>query len=245
MQYRMTLWLLMGGQFFTSFFVYFGVALLFQRFGSLDGWTFGEVALCFGVTHVAYSLSECLMRGFDTFPLMVQRGDFDRVLLRPRSTALQVLGSAFELTRAGNLAQGAFVLAIAVSRLDLAWTWDKVATMIFMIAGGMGVFGGIFILGATVSFFTVQGLEFINIFTYGGQELASYPLTIYSRWIVRFFTFVIPMGCMNYLPLMYLTGRATENPVLYMLTPFLGIAFLLPCLWVWSLGVRKYTSTGS
>ena len=54
MQYRMSLWLLVAGQFFTSFFVYFGVVLLFRRFGSLDGWPFGEVALCFGVTHVAY-----------------------------------------------------------------------------------------------------------------------------------------------------------------------------------------------
>jgi ABC-2 type transport system permease protein len=105
------------------------------------------------------------------------------------------------------------------------------------------IFSGIFILGATVCFWTVEGLEFLNIFTDGGRELASYPMTIYTEWIRRFFTFIIPFGCMNYLPLMYLTDRAA-NP-LYALAPLFGIIFIAPCLLVWGIGVRHYRSTGS
>lgn len=245
LQYRATVWLISLGQLFVSFFAYLGIALLFHRFGTVEGWTLPEVALCFGITHVAYAVTECLCRGFDMFPQMVVKGDFDRVLLRPRATALQVLGAGFEITRVGNLAQGALVLAYAVSTADIAWTADKIVTAFLMIAGGVGVFAGIFILGATASFFTVQGLEVINIFTNGGQELASYPLTIYSRWIIRFFTFVIPFGCINYLPLLYLTGRDNSRPCLSIFTPVIGLAFLAPCLFVWRLGVKYYTSTGS
>ena len=245
LQYRLAVWLVIAGQFLVSFLIYFGMVLMFRRFGGLDGWSFAEVALCFGVAHVAFAVSECLSRGFDMFPRMVVSGDFDRILLRPRATALQVLGSGFEITRIGNLLQGGLVLVFAVSGLDTVWSAGKVATLVFMVLGGIGVFCGIFILGATMSFFTVQGLEFINIFTNGGQEMASYPLTIYSKWLTRFFTFVIPFGCMNYLPLLYLTGRVDSHPVLYMAAPFLGILFLVPCLWVWSLGVRRYASTGS
>ena len=114
-----------------------------------------------------------------------------------------------------------------------------------MISGGAVVFAGVFILGATVCFFTLDGLEVINIFTDGGRELASYPLPVYGKWVTRFFTFIIPYGCMNYLPLMYLTGRTGNYPVLYMLMPLLGFVFLLPCLGIWQLGVRHYSSTGS
>jgi ABC-2 type transport system permease protein len=117
--------------------------------------------------------------------------------------------------------------------------------MVLMILGGAALFTGIFILGATVCFFTLEGLEIINIFTDGGRELASYPLTVYGRRIRRFFTFIIPFGCVNYLPLMYLTGRTGDRPLLSMLAPLAGILFLLPCLAVWRAGVRRYTSSGS
>lgn len=245
LQYPATVWLLTFGQFFVSFFSILAVLLLFQRFGALDNWSLTEVALCFGITRLAFSISECLLRGFDTFPQLVVKGDFDRILLRPRTTILQVLGSGFEITRIGNFIQGALVLAIAAMQFELPWTPPRIFTLILMIAGGAAVFSGLIILGATASFFTVQGLEVVNIFTHGGQEMTSYPLTIYSRWVVRFFTFVIPFGCMNYLPLLYLTGKEQSHPVLYMLIPLSGFLFLLPCVLIWRLGVRHYASTGS
>jgi ABC-2 type transport system permease protein len=176
---------------------------------------------------------------------MIVRGDFDRVLLRPRSTLLQIIGSGFEITRVGKFVQGIIVLALVMPRIGILWGPDKIFTLLCMILGGAAVFTGVFILGATVCFFTVEGLEFINIFTDGGRELASYPLPVYGKWVQRFFTFVIPFGCVNYLPLMYLTGRAVQHPALYMLTPLSGILFIFPCLLVWQIGVRHYASTGS
>jgi ABC-2 type transport system permease protein len=62
---------------------------------------------------------------------------------------------------------------------------------------------------------------------------------------MRFFTFIIPFGSFNYLPLLYLTGRATEHGTLYMLSPLLGMVFLIPWLLIWNLGVKRYLSTGN
>jgi ABC-2 type transport system permease protein len=245
LEYRLSTWLVVIAQFLTAFFWFISLYLLFRRFGSIEGWSFEEVALCFAVTNMAFSISECIARGFDTFSRMVVRGDFDRVLLRPRNSVLQIMGSGFEVTRFGKLLQGLIVLVLILPRIGIIWGPDKIFTLLFMIIGGSAVFTGVFILGATVCFFTVEGLEFINIFTDGGRELASYPLPVYGKWVQRFFTFIIPFGCVNYLPLMYLTGRAVQYPVFYMLTPLLGILFIGPCLLVWKLGVRHYASTGS
>jgi ABC-2 type transport system permease protein len=245
LEYPLTAWLLGIGQFLTAFFWFISLYLLFQRFGSIAGWSFTEVALCFAVTNIAFSVSECIARGFDRFSGMVVRGDIDRILLRPRSTVVQILGSGFEITRIGKFIQGIAVLFLVIPQMEIVWSADKIITLVCMIFGGSAVFTGIFILGASVCFFTVEGLEFINIFTDGGRELASYPLPVYGKWVQRFFTFVIPFGCVNYLPLMYLTGRAVQYPVLYMLAPLAGILFILPCLLVWHLGVRHYESTGS
>jgi ABC-2 type transport system permease protein len=245
MQYRLSFWLTVIGQFFTSFFAFAGMYLLFERFGSIAGWSFAEAALCSAVVTMAFNITECYARGFDMFSGFVNSGSFDRVLLRPRGTVLQILGSNFEITRVGRLSESVIVLIIALSLLDVTWSAPKIITLVLMILSGVSIFTGIFILGATVCFFTVKGLEFVNIFTDGGREIAQYPLTIYPKWVMRFFTFIIPFGSFNYLPLMYITERASENVALYMLSPVMGMAFLLPCLAVWRVGVRRYLSTGN
>jgi ABC-2 type transport system permease protein len=245
LQYRLSLWLTLIGQFFVSFFAFLGMYLLFERFGTIRGWTFGEVALCFAVVQTSFAITECYARGFDLFSGLIVRGDFDRILLRPRGTILQVFGSSFEVTRIGRLVQSFVVLGLALSWLETRLDVTRILTLVFMVVSGVFIFTGIFMLGATICFFTVQGLEIVNIFTDGGKEIAAYPLSIYNKWVVRFFTFIIPFGSINYLPLMYIVGKAGERDVLYMLTPLFGMLFLVPCVFVWRFGVRHYLSTGS
>ncbi|WP_127579039.1 ABC transporter permease [Paenibacillus koleovorans] len=246
LQYRLSFLLLTVGQFLSPFTVFAGLYFMFERFGQIKGWSFYEVALTFGVVTMAYAISECFARGFDYFSAMVASGDFDRLLVRPRSTVLQVLGSRFEFARVGRMTQGIVVLSWAISGLTVEWTVLKVATVLFMIVSGVFVFTGIFILAATLCFWTIQGLEITNTLTDGGREMSQYPLNIYRKGVARFFTFVIPFGCFNYLPLLYLLDRV-EGPrsALYMLSPLAGIVFIVPCLLVWRLGVRHYRSTGS
>lgn len=244
-QYLTSFWLLALGQFVLPFSVFAGLYFMFERFGQIAGWHFHEVALCFSIIHMSFAISECFARGFDTFSTLVVNGDFDRILVRPRSTVLQVLGSKFEFSRVGRLLQSVIILAWAISSLTMEWTLLKAITLFFMIASGVFVFSGIFILAATMCFWTVQGLEVANIFTDGGREMAQYPLNIYQKWVTRFFTFVIPFGCVNYLPLLYLLDRNSGNDLLYMLSPIAGIVFIIPCLLVWQFGVRHYRSTGS
>ncbi|MCS7460476.1 ABC-2 family transporter protein [Paenibacillus doosanensis] len=245
MQYRVSFLLLTLGQCLTPFTMFAGVYFMFERFGQIQGWTFYEVALCFAVTYMAFAITECFVRGFDVFSSLVVSGDFDRLLVRPRSTALQVLGSRFEFARIGRLLLSAAVLVWAASSINIDWTPLKVTALLLMVSGGVVIFTGIFILAASISFWTVQGLEIANIFTDGGREMTQYPLTIYQKWVRRFFTFVIPFGCANYLPLLFILGREGANHPIYAFIPLAGFLFLVPCLLVWNIGVRHYRSTGS
>jgi len=221
---------------------------LFARFGSLRGWTLPEIALFFGVTDCAFALAEGIGRGFDTFSNLVKNGDFDRLLVRPRSTLLQVAGQELLLTRLGRLVEGAAVLVWAAVRLRVGWSAPHVALLIGAIVGGACLFYGLLVLQATLSFWTIETLELFNILTYGGIETARFPLTVYRPWLRRFFTLVVPLACFNYLPLGQLLGpphSAGVSPVWQWTAPFAGILFLLICLQIWKIGVRHYCSTGS
>jgi ABC-2 type transport system permease protein len=117
--------------------------------------------------------------------------------------------------------------------------------LVNMIIGGSIIFAGIYMLQATAAFWTIDGLEFANIFTHGIRQHAIYPLNIFPRGITIFLTFIIPFGTITYLPLQYLLGRIDGIGWLYAFMPLLGALFIIPCILVWRYGVRKYSSAGS
>lgn len=245
LEYRTSFILLCIGQFFVPFFVFIGLFLLFERFENIAGWSFAEIAFLYGSIHIAFSISEALVRGFDAFSGLVMSGDFDRILVRPRATALQVLGSKFEFTRIGRLIQGLLIFTWASSNLDIQWTFLKIICAFGMILGGVFIFSGLFIIFATFSFWTIQGLEIANIFTDGGREMSQYPLSIYAKPIQKFFTYVVPFAFVNIYPLLYLLERPGYTHHFYVAMPYLGILFIIPALVFWSFGVKHYKSTGS
>jgi ABC-2 type transport system permease protein len=248
MQYRASFVMLSLATFVTAFTEFLGVWALFDRFGSVRGWSLAEVGLLYGVINVAFPIADAAAAGFDTFPQLVKGGDFDRLLLRPRSTALQVAGREFVPMRVGRLLQGIAVLGWSVAALGLALTPAKALLIVFMIVGYGCLFYALFVFQATLSFWTVETLEIMNTVTYGGTETAQFPLTLYRPWFRLFFTFVVPLACMNYIPASIVFGRPglTDLPELFRwLSPAVGIAFLVLMFQVWHVGVRHYRSTGS
>lgn len=221
---------------------------LFHRFGNLGGWTLAEVAMLYGIVHVQWGITDLLGRAFDSFGNNVRKGDFDRILLRPRSTVLQLAGTEILLHRIGRIFQGAAVLTWALAQLDMAWTPVKVALFLTTLLAGTALFGGMLIMQATLCFWTIEGLEVANIFTHGGVETARYPMAIYPRWFRSLFTIVVPLGAVTYFPAMALLGRDDPlgSPVWFQWTaPLLGFLFFGVSLQVWKLGLRRYRSTGS
>ena len=248
MEYRASFLLLTGSHFLVSATEFLGVVVLFDRFGSLRGWRLAEVALLYGMINVAFAISEAAARGFDVFGPLIKSGDFDRFLLRPRSTALQVAGMEFQAMRVGRLIQGLAVLLWAAGALEIAWTLPKALLLFAAVLGGACVFSGLFVLQATLAFWTVESLEIMNTVTYGGMETGQFPLTIYRPWFRGFFTWVVPLACANYFPAQAILGRPDplgSPPLLQWLSPLVGVAFLALSLQAWKRGVRHYRSTGS
>jgi ABC-2 type transport system permease protein len=248
MEYRASFLMQTTGQFLITAIEFLGIWALFSRFGHIRGWTLGEVAFFYGLISITWSIADAISRGFDVFGTTVKNGDFDRILLRPRSTILQLFGHELTLRRVGRLTQGLAVLVFAIATLDIAWSGPRIVLLVLAVVGGVCLFVGLLILEATSAFWTTESLEVWNAFTYGGVTMSQYPLEIYRPWFRRFFIVVIPLGCINYLPGVAILGRPDPlgTPlILQWAAPLVGPLFMLVCLQMWKLGVRHYQSTGS
>ncbi|MBC7236832.1 MAG: ABC-2 family transporter protein [Chloroflexi bacterium] len=248
MQYRASFAMLAAGHFLSTGIEFLGVLVLFDRFGSLQGWGLPEVALFYGMVNVSFAVAEGVGRGFDTFARLVRGGDFDRLLLRPRGTALQVAGQEIDLLRIGRFSQGLFVLVWASMALGVEWNGARIGLLLLAVLGGACFFVGLFVLQATMCFWTTESLEIVNTVTYGGVEAGQFPLSVYRDWLQRLFTFIVPLGLVTYFPAIAILGR--EDPLgttrgFQYAAPLIGVAFLCLALRVWRFGERHYRSTGS
>lgn len=242
LEYKASFILTCIGQFLASFNIFLGVYFMFQRFPAVEGFTYHEVLLCFGITLMEFSLAEAVARGFDLFSECIRKGEFDRILVRPRSEILQVLGSRIEFTRIGRMLQAAVMFSYGIYASDVTWSFSKIMTVILMLIGGTVVFSSIFLVSASICFFTLDSLEIINIFTDGAREYGRYPVCIYGRRVLLLCTFVIPYALIQYYPLTYLLDKGKPW---YGALPLAACLFALPCLMLWKCGVRHYTSCGS
>ena len=248
MQYRVSFVMLSLGHLAATGIEFVGILVLFGRFGTLQGWSLQEVAFLYGLVNVAFAIAEAATRGFDTFSTMVRSGDFDRLLVRPRSTPLQLAGQELTLRRVGRLAQGLFILLWASAALDFDWTPAKAVLTVAAIAGGVALFSGLVILQATLAFWTTETLEIMNTVTYGGVETTQYPMVVYRPWFRQFFTYVVPLACVSYFPTLAILGRPDPlgSPIWFQyLSPLVGLGFLVFSLQAWRIGVYHYRSTGS
>jgi ABC-2 type transport system permease protein len=248
LQYRASFILALLGQLAITGIEYLGVVGLFLRFQHLGGWSLAEVSIFYGVASLSIAIADMLAWAFDHFGELLRRGDFDRMLVRPQSTVLQLAGHTIDLRKIGRLVQASVVLGFGVRGAQVQWWFLSLPLMAAAILSGAAVFFAVWWLQATLCFWSTESLELMNIVTYGGHETARYPLSIYPRALRRFFTFAVPLACTSYFPVVAALGRPDPlgTPLwAQCCAPLLGFAFLGIAAIGWRVGVHRHSSTGS
>lgn len=216
---------------------------MFTKFKLLDEYNINEMYLNFSVIWLSFSTAQMLGRGFDKFSDLIRNGNFDLLLIRPRNIFLQIIGSDIYYEKSSRIVSTLILFIYSSIKVLDGFDLSKVFLLILMLFGSFIVLISIFIVGAGISFFTIQGLELINIFSDGTKQLAQYPMGIYNKIVRIIFTVIIPITLINYYPIEYLTGR-THN-ILYIFLPLISCLSIIPAILFFKFGLKKYKSSGS
>ena len=117
-----------------------------------------------------------------------------------------------------------------------------------MLVSGSVIFFAVFIAFACIQFWTIDANEVANAFTYGGNTLTQYPLTVFPKEVVASLTFVLPLAFVNWYPALYVLDRSDPFGFpewLRFASPMAALALGLLSALVWRTGVRRSSSTGS
>ncbi|MCY4093800.1 MAG: ABC-2 family transporter protein [Gammaproteobacteria bacterium] len=249
MQYRGAFLLMALGSFLTTMVQAIGIWALFDRFGNLGVWSVAHVAFLYGTINIVFASVDITARGFDTFgSSLIRTGQFDRVLVRPASTVILVAAREVALNKLGQLLQGILVLIYALIVLEINWTIGRLALYVFAVSSMYAFFYAIQIVRATMSFWTIETLEILNTISHGGMETAQYPMSIYKESFTNFFTYVVPLACVAYFPIVGVLDMPDplgSTLLTQSLAPLAGFVFFAVCLSFWFFGMKRYQSTGS
>ncbi len=247
LQYRTSFVLDLCATFLISFLDFLAVLVIFHNVPRLADWSVHEVAFLYATSSIAFAFTDLAIGHLDEFPQRIRDGTFDVVLVRPRGTLFQIVASDLALRRVGKAVQGLLVLGYALSGAGIDWNVGRAAMLAVMVPTGAVVFGAVWVVGACIAFWTTEGGEFTNAFTYGGNFLTQYPIDIYSAWARRFLAYLVPMAFVSYFPALYVLDK--EDPLglprfLQFSSPVVAAAAVVVAGSVWRAAVRRYRSAG-
>ncbi len=220
----------------------FMVFILMDKFHFLDNYDIYELMLGISIVQFGFSFSECFMRGFDKFSEVIKVGGLDLMLIRPRNIYIQVFGSNIELTKLSRVLGSLVLFIIAISNID-SITWYGVLYLFLLLIGSSMIYAALFIFSACFCFKTVEGLEFMNIFTDGSREFGQYPMGLFRREVILVFTFLIPLACVNYYPISYILGKSDN--IWYLISPLMTFVLFIMSIIIFNRCIRHYEGTGS
>jgi ABC-2 type transport system permease protein len=237
---------------FAFLFVYHGAAIaalwiVLNRFPSMQGWSFRDMAFLYALWMVAHALHNTLFSAVGDVPEHIREGQFDRLLVRPLDALFQAIATPGQVFP-DELILAAITLAAATLysgvRIDAAF----VVFVPLIAIGGALIDLGINLMISTAAFWFIKVDALRWIFMQLEQEFTRYPISIYSRGVRLVLTLVVPVAFMNYFPATYFLHKSDAAlslpPVVGLLTPLIGLVFLGVAYAFWRYGLDRYQGVG-
>ena len=223
------------------------VIFLINRYTTLGQWNGGEILFFFGMITTSFYITEAFGRGITNFAPLIGKGELDTMLIRPRNLLFQVLSSQADPRRFGAILIGIASLVMGCVQAQVTLNFTKVILLIWSVIGGSALVLGLFMIEATLCFFSVKSIEMINVLTYGGRSTCQYPIDIYPSWLQLLFSVVAPFAFTTHVPAAYILGKPLWNMGLAaaFIAPLSGFVFLGLMIIVFYRGLKHYRSTGS
>jgi len=219
------------------------VWVVMRQIPSLNGWSFYEVILVYGLLTMGESITHMFADNLWTIGWnYVRSGDFDRFLVRPIDPLFHLLADRFCHDGIGNFVTGGVLVGVSMQQLGIPITFLHVVYILISVLSGGLIFIALNLITATSVFWIMESIP-VTQMVFTMNEFAKYPLNIYHNSIRILLTWIIPYGFVSFYPASYLLGRDV-GPLVW-LSPFVALVFIFMAYRFWLFGLRHYSGTGS
>jgi len=220
------------------------LSAFFSQIPEINGWKVWEIAVLYGLALTPKGLSELLCDGPWMLRAMVNTGEFDRLLVRPVSPALQAATKIASIHGLGQLTLGIVAIALSASRSGMDWSPWKVLFLIATIASGFVMICAINFLVNMVGFWEPSAQSALPTMYTMLIDFAKFPLEIYSLVIRILVTVIAPFAFLSYFPGLVLLDKETPWRWLGFAFPVATAIVVLITAWLWRKALARYQGVG-
>ena len=244
LEYRADFWIGIVGVVLTQGTGMIFIWILFKRIPQIGGWNIWQIAFLYALTIIPKGFTELLFNGQWQLRLLVNRGEFDRLLVRPLSPALQVTTQVCGIHGLGSVVLGVIVLTNSFHVLHLSWTWWQYGFLFVIIVSAVIFIGSVDFVTNSIAFWDSSANSAFPFLIQYGIEFAKYPMTLYGRLLQIVMTWVLPFAFVSYYPSLILLGKTDIQVWLSYISPLVGPSMALIASFIWRCGLLRYQGTG-
>ena len=228
-----------------------GIATLkfvISEFGTLNGWSFGELAFLYGIAVLSHGLSVIFFVQTWFMGNAVLDGEFDIYMLRPMNVLFQFFFTVFNIIGITDLIPGIVIFAYGCSQTHFVWSFINTIMLISILIGATLIRGAVFLLTGSLAFWTKNRNSFVLMNFTIFDQTTKYPLSIYPRIVQIIFTFLIPLGFIGFYPASELLNKSNTFNFpggMAWITLIVGVFVFWISTRVFRRGMKKYESAGS
>ena len=178
--------------------------VIFNNIKTLDGWSFYEIALVYGMMMTAKGIADVFFDNLYEMPKQyIKKGTFDNIKLQPMHSLFNIITREIYLGAIGGIIVGIAITVVSIINLEINFfILEFLMLVIFILCGGL-IFGALMTIGATFTFWIVESMEIIwSLYVF--HQFTLYPIKIYSKLIIGILTYVIPYAFVSFYPATFL-----------------------------------------
>jgi len=224
------------------------VWIIVDRFNQIGGWSLSEITFLYGMRLTSHGIFYLSFSQLFELDRVLITGEFDRFLVRPMPTLLQLFTRKLRVNCFGDLLGGALLLSFAAPGVPIAWSPWAVAFLLLAVVGGALVEGAVQVTLGSLSFKFLNTLAIRVTTNEVFNQYGNYPQRIFPSLLQVLLTFALPVAFVAYFPAAALLDRTNELiaiPWAAWIAPLIGLGLFLIALRVWNRASRGYQSSGT
>jgi ABC-2 type transport system permease protein len=223
------------------------VWIMLERFKDINGWSMYEIGFMFALGKIAFALNMTFFQQVWAMDLLINMGEIDKVLIRPKSSLFLFVCQRFDVMWLGDLLAGFIVLFYTGAKAYITWNAANISFAAILLVCSTLIFASLMFLAGTTAFWFFKSRSLREFVLSLFMLFYPYPVPIYGKGIQYVLTFFIPLAFIYYYPSLYIFNKSDNlfPRWIAFCTPLAALVLACVCILTWNAGLRAYKSSGT
>jgi ABC-2 type transport system permease protein len=221
--------------------------VILSRFDNINGWNIYEIAFMMGLSKMAFALYMTFFNQTWMMDMSINTGEIDRLMTKPKSILFLFITQKFEVAFLGDIVIAGGMMLYSLLKSGVSLTLVNTLFILVVIVSSTLIFSSIILMGGTMAFWTLKSRSIKDFLFTMFNMFNSYPANIYGRYIQCALSFIIPFAFIYYYPSLHFFNKHDSifpGWIAY-ISPAIAVCFCALSVFIWSMGLRAYKSSGT